>query len=548
MTPGFLETFARWAEDTPDRVALSIWADGDAETARLTFRELADWSDHMAQVLLARGLGGQRLVLAIEETEAFSVLFLACLKAGVTAVPVPAAGGATSQRRLAAILDVLGDAPTICLEQHLDLLRGRLEGWDILAFETLLAERPTGTDLPEPDPQSIAFMQFSSGSTAEPKGICVSAFNLATNLVQMDRHYQTPDHAVYVTWLPYFHDMGLIIGLLFPLHAGRKAIHMPTDKFYRRPLRWLKALSGHEMAMSGAPTAAYDMCVRMTRDSERVALDLSGWKTAFVSAEIIRPRVLDQFADTFASCGFERDRFLSGYGLAEATVMAASGPSTMKVFRENARDVARICSGVAAPGMSIRIADAAGQRVDGQGCIWVKGPNLAPAVWRHHTTGLEDLSLHRLEDEDGLFYNTGDIGFLEGDALYVVDRQNDVLNLGGRNLAAGDVEAVAHACADRLLSDDITFECAVFAEDDGEKENRIILCETSRKGMTDELRRDLSRAISRSVFQDFHFPLEVHFVRRGHLLRTTSGKIRRQANRQAWASGTLRALELQAAE
>lgn len=404
-------------------------------------------------------------------------------------------------------------------------------------------------------PDTIALLQYTSGSTNDPKGVMVRQRNVMANLeairVGFGIDWQADDSDTIdggVFWLPFFHDMGLIGGILEPLYVGGQTILMSPRSFLQRPLRWLQAISDHGAMITGAPNFAYQLCVDRISPDQTDKLNLSNWRIAFSGAEPVLPRTLQDFASRFAASGFRSDAFYPCYGLAEATLLAAGGdgpgqPSVLTVDRESLGSGTPIVSpdgrggafqklvscGTPSQGTELAIVDLEnGLEVDERivGEIWLRGKSVTGGYWNRDVENAEQFNAS-LADGRGGFARTGDLGFIHDGQLYVTGRLKDVVILRGRNLFPQDIEATTR----ETIGPD-GGQVAAFAVDGGRGEALAIVAELPRR--FDETKSaELVRAIRRAVI-DIHEvdPRHVWLVRQATVPLTSSGKIQRSRCRE----------------
>ncbi len=410
-------------------------------------------------------------------------------------------------------------------------------------------------------PDTIALLQYTSGSTSDPKGVMVRQRNVMANLeairVGFGIDWQVHDReetAGGVFWLPFFHDMGLIGGILEPLYVGGRTVLMSPRSFLQRPLRWLQAISDYGAMITGAPNFAYQLCVDRISPEQTDKLDLSRWRIAFSGAEPVLPRTLNDFASRFAACGFSSAAFYPCYGLAEATLLAAGGdgpgePEFLTVDRESlgtgnpivlagGRGAAfqkLVSCGTPSLGTELAIVDLkTGLEVEPRtvGEIWLRGKSVTTGYWNRDEENAEQFNAS-LADGRGGFARTGDLGFVHEGQLYVTGRLKDVVILRGRNLFPQDIEATT-----RETIGPEGGQAAAFAIDGGRGEALAIVAELPRR-FDEGGAADLVRAIRRAVI-DVHEvdPRSVWLVRQATVPLTSSGKIQRSRTREMFdASG-----------
>ena len=527
------------AKNEPDRVAIRVEDVGAARDGWeerypiVTYAALHAQALKVAEILVDE-LGPssaerERVILAHEPGLDFVAAFFGCLYARRIAVPVqvPRQTADTETRRWKALLH---DA-----KPSLILTNSASREWlsEMNAIKVCgpdshsLAQEPGHLNLGEHDASEIAFLQYTSGSTGDPKGVAVTLANLTHNLEQIRQRFDHNRESRGVIWLPPFHDMGLIGGILQPIHTGFPVLLMPPMTFIRHPYRWLEAISQFRATTSGGPNFAYEYAARKVTTKQRATLDLSAWSVAFVGAEKVHPKSLLDFSRTFADCGFRESAFLPCYGLAEATLMVSAG----RWHYQTASDA--VSCGRPTNDLDVRIVDPetrmalpAGET----GEIWVAGPSVAAGYWKKEATDIFEALL--ASDEAGPnFLRTGDLGFLREGELCICGRIKDLIVIRGQNYIPTDLEACAARASD--INPDTIVALSV---EDHEGERIVLICEQPRGGDGTEWPSQMRGAISTA------FALEVHdvvVVKSASLPRTTSGKLRRHACRSDYMEGRL---------
>ena len=551
------EALRETALSRPTQTAFTF-LDGAGGATPLNYGDLDRQALAIAAQLQQLGGTGRRALLLYPPGLEFVAAFLGCLYGGVVAVP---AYPPTSERSLPRLLAIARDArPALALTSSellgkLRPLAARLSGFDAI---TWVATDQISADLagewrdPRPGPEALAFLQYTSGSTAAPKGVMVSHGNLQHNEEMIRRAFGQSAESVIVGWLPLYHDMGLIGNVLQPLYLGAQCILMSPTVFLQRPLSWLEAISRYRATTSGAPNFAYGLCVRKIGEEQRAGLDLASWEVAFNGAEPVRPETLERFAQTFAPQGFRRDAFYPCYGLAEATLFVSGGgkgnPPAVAAFDSSALERheavpspadgrSLVGCGRAWMDQRIEIVDPESGRRAGAGQvgeIWISGPSVAQGYWGQREATEHDFHAHLADTGEGPFLRTGDLGFLRGGELFVTGRRKDLLILRGRNLYPQDIERTVEESHPALRRG-----CgAAFAvEADGEE--RLVVVQELDPHRRDEAGAALE-ALRRAVAEEHE--AQVHqavLVRAGTVPKTSSGKIQRHAARAAFLAGTL---------
>ena len=555
------EVLTRRARTHGERIAYTYLSDGETEEQHITYAELDRRSRQVAGALRKRHLPGERALLVYPSGLDYLIAFFACLRAGLLAVPVYPPrlipGRTRGDQALHRIRGVITDATpsvlltTATLRERLERVVADLDEFQNIAwFESDASPSKGDPDATlEPiDPDRIAFLQYTSGSTGSPRGVRISHANLMANQRMIRDLFDRREGTVVVGWLPLYHDMGLIGQIMQPLYMGGRCIFLSPAAFLQRPIRWLDAITRYRADISPAPNFAYDLCVQRIKPELRERLDLSSWTAALNGAEPVRPGTLQRFAEYFAPAGFRARSFYPCYGLAEATLVVTGGQGTQSPYLIHAEgaELARghlkqttepgpgtrtlVGSGRPAPGTRVSIVDTATgtELPPGRvGSIIVRGPGVAAGYWN-----ATDTTTFR-EDGDGPLLDTGDLGFLLDDHLFITGRAKDVIIIDGRNLYPQDIEASAEAADDELR----TGGSAAFAVDAEDGERLVIACEVEPRCEPErftELKMKIRSAVAAA--HDVR-PGAVILLRPGNLPRTTSGKIRRFACRDLYPGG-----------
>ncbi|MNM18766.1 Linear gramicidin synthase subunit B [compost metagenome] len=552
-----VQALAQRAAQTPQRVALRFLADDPQEEAVLTYQDLDLRARAIAAALQARTHVADRAVLLFPSGPDYVAAFFGCLYAGVIAVPAypPESSRRHHQERLLSIID---DAePRLLLTTS--ALHDSLQALDVLAEDTapqLLAVDQLGAELadawqaPALQADDIAFLQYTSGSTALPKGVQVSHGNLVANEVLIRHGFGidlNPDDVI-VSWLPLYHDMGLIGGLLQPIFSGVPCVLMAPAYFLARPQRWLQAISDHGGTISGGPDFAYRLCSERVSSAALANLDLSRWRVAYSGSEPIRQDSLQAFAEKFVDCGFSAQSFFASYGLAEATLFV-SGSHRGQGIAALTLDAAALARNSAEPGVdSVQMScgrsqpEHAVQIVDPQqlnvlsdnqvGEIWACGPSIAKGYWRNPEATAKTF----VEQGGQTWLRTGDLGFMREGELFVTGRLKDMLIVRGHNLYPQDLEKTLEREVEVLRKGRV----AVFAVDDLGEEGIGIAVEISRNVQKIITPASLIKTL-RQVIADAcqQAPAVVLLLNPGALPKTSSGKLQRSACRLRLHDGSL---------
>ncbi|MEE8525842.1 MAG: AMP-binding protein, partial [Thermoanaerobaculia bacterium] len=556
---GLVDILLRRAEHQPDRRAYVFLADGEEEAESFTYRALEESSRALAVELRRRAGAGERALLLYPPGLAFIPAFLACLRAGIVAVPASLPRPRRGSVRFAGILRNARPRLALTTAARLDRLRSMSAALPAGADLEWIATDAVGPPAPSegcperPASAAVAFLQYTSGATGDAKGVGVTHAALAANERAIQRAFGQSQDSVVAGWLPLHHDMGLIGNVLQPLWSGGLAVLMAPLAFLQRPRRWLAAIGRYRATTAGGPDFAYGLCVRKIPPAERRGLDLSSWRVAFDGAEPVRAATLDSFTEAFAPHGFRRRAFYPCYGLAEATLFVSGGvPERPPVVRHleaapaGLPDAAAgggegeaqplVSSGRAWPGEEVVIVDAEGRPAAAGrvGEIWVAGPSVACSYWGREQESRATFGA-RFADGRGPYLRTGDLGLLGLDGeLFVTGRLKDLMILRGRNIYPQDVETTATASHGALRPD---AAAAFSVEADGE-ERMVVVCEIERRREREAAAA--AAAVRRAVLEEHQAALqEAVLIRAGTLPRTTSGKVRRGACREDLLAGRL---------
>ncbi|HRC57727.1 MAG TPA: fatty acyl-AMP ligase, partial [Kofleriaceae bacterium] len=538
-------------------------ADDAAPTSRLTFAELDQRARRIAGLLRETCAPGQRALLLFPPGPDYVAAFFGCLYARVVAVPAYPPDPSRLARTLPRLSAIVSDAsPAVALTTRtiVSLAAGLAALDPALAALRWMAvdDEAAATAAPWRDPQvdetTVAFLQYTSGSTGDPKGVVLSHGNLLHNQVLIQRAFGHDRSSRVVGWLPLYHDMGLIGNLLQPLYVGIPCTLMSPLAFLRAPLRWLRAITRFAATSSGGPNFAYELCARKATESDLRELDLSSWRVAFNGAEPVRADTMRRFADRFAPCGFSPRAFHPCYGLAESSLIVSGGrldaePLELTV---DARALELGQLQAVAPGLgahtlvasgqplearSVRIVEPSTRREvpDGQvGAIWVQSASVAAGYWGRDALSREVFGA-QLASGEGPFLDTGDLGFVDGGCLFVTGRVKDLIIVRGRNLYPQDLERLAEAASDRLRPG-----CAAAFAERGELGEEIVLVAEVERGFIASEGEAVAAAVRRALSEQLEVTLhQLVLISAGALSKTSSGKVQRRATRQAWRAGEL---------
>ncbi|MEH1798883.1 MAG: amino acid adenylation domain-containing protein [Nostoc sp.] len=545
----------------PDRDAFTFLLDGETEQTTLTYQELDRRSRQIAAQLQALGLAGERALLLYPAGLDFLVAFFGCLYAGVVAVTAYPPRNERNTPRIKAISIDAQAAIALTTTEILPIVRSLmsqktdLESLQWLTTDNLAEGIEDAWQEPSIDRDTLAFLQYTSGSTGTPKGVMISHGNLLHNA---DTTYQFMEHSPeskFVTWLPMYHDMGLIGGILQPLYGGFPCIIMPPTSFLQRPYRWLQAISHYKGTTSGGPNFAYELCTQKITPEQKETLDLSSWSVAFNGAEPIRYDTLERFAAAFADCGFRKEAFYPCYGMAETTLMVsgvqkATSPiikTVQKSALESNRVVASsvkdedvyhfVSCGRVIPELEVAIAnpETLSSCKPGEiGEIWVSGPSVGQGYWNRLQETAETFHAYLSDTGVGPFLRTGDLGFLQNSELFITGRAKDLIIIRGRNLYPQDIELTAERSHSSLHSG----ASAAFTAEVNNEERLVIVQELKFRAKPNL--EEVISAIRQAVTEEHEVQVyAVVLIKPGSIPKTSSGKIQRRATRTQFQNGEL---------
>ncbi len=560
----FVELLRSRAVEQAKNKAYIFLSDGESEEIPITYGELDRQARAIAATLQQWEGKGERALLLFPPGLEFISAFFGSLYAGGVAVPVYPPDPFRLKRSLPRLQTIIQDARAkfvVTTQQILSLGESlldevpELKEMQWIATDTLKRGAEENWREPSINRDTLAFLQYTSGSTGTPKGVMISHGNLINNAQYIHHVEGTPPHRTGVFWLPLYHDMGLIGGVLQPLYYGDPSILLSPLDFLQRPMRWLQAISRYRATHSAAPNFAYDLCVRKITPDERSKLDLSSWCIAYNGAEPIRKETLDRFCVAFEPCGFRRNAFYPVYGLAEATLLVSSGlqedtPVCCSVQGDALKSKRIKVSSPDAPGArslvssgrphldtKFVIVDPNSQTrcaPDEIGEIWVSGKNVARGYWNRPQETKEIFQAFLQDPAEGPFLRTGDLGFIKEGELYITGRLKEMIIIRGQNYYPQDIEHTVEKSHPALRPG-----CgAVFSiERDGE-ERLVLVHEVDNRRKFDI--HEVVAAIQQSAIDNYEIRIHhVVLIEPKSLPKTSSGKIQRHECRNEFLAGTL---------
>jgi acyl-CoA synthetase (AMP-forming)/AMP-acid ligase II len=573
------------AIEQPESKGFCFLVDGETEELSLTYSELDRQARAIAAYIQSVCSVGDRVLLLYPPSLDYIAAFFGCLYAGTIAVPVYPPRPNRSFSRLQKIIENADAKAALTLSSTLESIERRFldrNELNQLVWAATDAISPNSTQNwqePKLKGEDIAFLQYTSGSTADPKGVVITHDNLLHNLGLIHGCFEHNSEKRGFIWLPPYHDMGLIGGVLQPLYAGFPVVLMSPLLFLQNPLRWLKGISKYRSTTSGGPNFAYDLCVRKFKPEQVTDLDLSSWEVAFNGAEPINYDTIEGFARTFAPYGFRAEAFYPCYGMAEATLIISGGkkaaPIKVKTLQADALTANLIVPassdepsskeivscGNNLPEQKLLIVDPETRTnlPNGRvGEVWVAGKSIAKGYWQQPEETEKNFSAYVTDTGEGKFFRTGDLGFLDDGELYITGRIKDIIIINGRNHYPQDIERSIEQ-----VNSSIRPNCvAAFSLNIAGEEKLVVVAEvdrhyweTTKQNHNNNQRngkhpqispRDLIQAMRRAVSENHELQLHaILLLKTGSIPKTSSGKIQRHACRNGFVTGTLEAYAIE---
>jgi amino acid adenylation domain-containing protein/non-ribosomal peptide synthase protein (TIGR01720 family) len=545
----------------PDELAYTFLADGEGAELSLSYGELERRVKAVAALLQRMETAGERALLLYPPGLDYVVAFWGCLYAGVIAVPAYPPRPNRNLLRLRAMAADAGATLALTTAHILgkvDSLLAQAPGLKALnwqATDNLTPEMARQWRPAEVNGDALAYLQYTSGSTSAPKGVMVSHYNVLSNSAAIAHGFEHSSRSISLSWLPHFHDMGLVNGIVQPLYGGFRGLLMSPASFLQSPLRWLQAVSKYQVTHSGGPNFAYDLCVRRIGIEERSTLDLGSWSVAYNGAEPVRGETLERFIEAFGRCGFRRSAFYPAYGLAEATLKVSGGRKLQPpvyctvqaeaLERHQVRETSEpseksrtlVGCGPAVPETKIVIVEPVSRMrlaPDEVGEIWVAGPGVTKGYWNHPEETEQTFHARLVDTLEGPFLRTGDLGFLKDGHLFVTGRLKDLIIIRGRNLYPQDIERTAEQAHPALKPG----AGAAFSLELAGEERLILVHEVDCRRYTsfDAVIGSIRQAVAEEQEVSVH---AVALLRVGSLPKTSSGKVQRRVCLERFIGGGL---------
>lgn len=589
--PDLIEMLRHHASKQGESTVFTYLLDGETQEESITFGELDKQVREIAARIQSKTKNQDRVLLLYPPGLEYIRGFFACLYAGVIAVPTYPPDVTRLERTMPRFLSIVNDSnPSLVLTTSPILMLAQTilsQYQELRGIEWVATDEPASLDVdaefspeawnkPAINSDTLAFLQYTSGSTAVPRGVMLTHRNLLKNLDAICCAFEIREGEKAVFWLPFYHDMGLIGGILAPIFCGISNVLMSPLDFLQRPLRWLMAISKHRASISGGPNFAYDLCVRKVTPEQKSELDLSHWDLAFNGAEPVRSDTLERFADAFSVCGFKREAFYPAYGLAEATLFVTGGerldfpsvltlqsealgsgevhPSVEASLAEQGNGWQTLVScGKPRKDIEIAIVDpenwqALPIKIEGLtdvGEIWVGGASVAKGYWKRDDENQRVFNAQIVNKPGTRYMRTGDLGFLYNNDLYVAGRLKDLIIIDGLNHYPQDIEltietshpAIRPGCS------------AAFSVDVKNRESTVVVAEIARPKKLESIHElesiDLSETgikntIRAAIASQHDLRLhDVVLLMPGSIPKTSSGKIQRHASKALYLDGSL---------
>ncbi|WNG17860.1 AMP-binding protein [Cystobacter fuscus] len=564
-----IELVRHHGERRPDKTSFVFLEDGEKESGVLTFGQLEQRVRAVAAQLQELGATDQRALLLYPPGLDFIIAFLGCVYARVTAVPAYPPRNNQNLTRLRTVIEDAGAKwvlTTSSLASNLGTQFERvpeLSSLRWLATDGIAVERRDAWKEPVVGPDTLAFLQYTSGSTGAPKGVMVSHGNVLHNERMIQLTFGHTERTVFAGWLPLFHDMGLIGNVLQPLYLGIQSVLMPPAAFIQKPARWLHMISRYRATTSGGPNFAYELCARKVSAEQRVGLDLSSWEVAFNGAEPVRPGTLQRFADAFKEHGLRVSSLHPCYGMAETTLLVSgkvpAQQSSLFSIQADALEEGRVVpveGSAAASADGARVFVSSGRSllekvriVDPASCtecpeervgeVWVSSASVAQGYWNKPELTREAFQARLADTGEGPFLRTGDLAFRRGEQFVITGRLKDVIIIRGRNHYPQDIEQTVEESHPALKANG----GAAFSVEVEDEERLVIVQEVERSYLRDLDVGEVVGSIRQAVSE--HHELQVHavvLIKTSSIPKTSSGKIQRHACRNGFLHKTLNAV------
>ncbi|QDL09624.1 AMP-dependent synthetase [Brasilonema octagenarum UFV-E1] len=552
------------SQNQPDQKTYTFLQDGETISSSLTYQELELQARAIAAYLQSINATGERVLLLYPPGLEFIAGFFGCLYAGAIAIPAYPPRPNQSLSRLEAIatdaevkVAFTTSSLLVYLESRFDENPELARRMHLLATDNIASDLGADWQKPTLSSDTLAFLQYTSGSTGTPKGVMIAHSNLMHNLAMSHKSGELTSNSRTVTWLPFGHNTGLIVGVIQPVYSDFPVTIMSPLDFLQKPLRWLMAISRYKATQSLAPNFAYDMACFQTTAEQRAMLDLSSWELAVSGAEPVRAETIERFVATFTQCGFRREAFNPGYGMAESVVGISLGlkkqPAVIQNIEKAAFEQNRVVVAVGESESTQKIVGCGRTWLDQKilivnpesliqcppeevGEIWVSSPSVAQGYWNRPDATKETFHGYLADTNEGPFLRTGDLGFLLDKELFVTGRLKDLIIIRGRNHYPQDIEFTVEKSHPALQP-----SCSAAFSVEVESEERLVIACEVKQTYLEKLNVDQVVAAIRQAVSQQH-DLQVYAVlllNTGSIPKTGSNKIQRHACRVGFLDGSL---------
>lgn len=552
----------------PEKKAFILLQNGDTESDSLTYQELDQQAQAIASELQKLGASQEQALLLYPTGLEFIKAFCGCLYAGIVAVPAPLPDPARMKRSLPRLAALIKDARSQLIltdSRHYSQLKETVlqfseefQGQNWVISDAITCQQSQDWQQPKIQSDSLAYLQYTSGSTSTPKGVMITHGNLVHHCTYLQQAWDYTPDSVSTTWVPHFHDYGLVDGIIQPLYTGISCYLMSPVAFYMRPLRWLQTISRYRVTHSQGPNFAYEHCLNRSKPEEYAGLDLRSWRTASNGAEPIRKETIDRFIATFEPYGFSPKAFYPAYGMAEATLLISTKqhgkvPAICQVEAEaleknqivvtscQQERGTRFLVSCGPPIVNFKVVianpDTLRQCQPSEvGEIWVSDPSVATGYWNRPEETEQTFHAYLADSGEGPFLRTGDLGFLQKGELFITGRLKDMIIIRGRNHYPQDLELTVEKSNPALRP---AHGAAFGVEVNGEE--RLVIVQEVERGYLRGL--DIKEVLGdiRQAIQEEHElnAYAIILIKGGSIAKTSSGKIQRSACRSMFLTGTL---------
>lgn len=557
-----VERLLQHEQNIPDKVVYILLEDGINEKDSITYAGMIKKAKAIAAFLLESGKKGDRVLLLFPTGIEFITTFFGCLFAGMIAVPTYPPKRNKANERFKAIVDDSKPAFIIAIQGiHDDLIKyemmdGMHQIRTMLIYENIDPLKSTEWSNPGIEEDDLALLQYTSGSTGTPNGVMVSHGNIIHNSEFIKQSFGLEENSVGVNWLPNFHDMGLIGGLIQAAYLGALNVIIPPLAFLKNPANWYRSIAKYKATTGGGPNFAFDYSIEKVTEEESNEFDLSSLRTLYCGAEPIRDMTMKSFAKKFKGAGFKSSQLFPVYGMAESVLIVCGGDFRAEpvYFESDSRSLEANRVVPARQGYDSRTLTACGYPWIGMevaiihpetrnpsalgeiGEVWVKGPSVAKGYWEDREDTEYTFNAYIAGTANGPWLRTGDLGFIRDGQLYVSGRLKDLIIIRGANFFPNDIEHHIESCHEALRQN----ASAAFSADIAGEEKLIIAMEIERAYMRELPEEDVFEAIRSAVFSEFSIqPHAITLIRTGSTLKTSSGKIQRFAMKKAWVNKEL---------